>query len=81
MFYPGWKAKLDGKTAKIQTPFNFFMGIPVPPGRHAVKFYFTPTYFYICLGISFLTFTVLAFKLIYLMCQRKGIKIANSDET
>ena len=64
MFYPGWKAKLDDKTTEISTPFNFFMGIFVPPGKHIVKFYFAPKYFYCFLAISFFTFIFLISKLI-----------------
>jgi hypothetical protein len=77
MFYPGWKVKLDGKAARIQTPFNFFMGIFVPPGTHNVRFYFSPTYFYVFLGISFLTFAFLIFKFIKFTFQQKSVKKAN----
>jgi hypothetical protein len=77
MFYPGWKVKLDGKAQKILKPFNFFMGVFVPPGKHTIKFYFAPTYFYVFLGISFLTFAFLIFKLTKFMYQYRSIK--NND--
>lgn len=40
-FYPTWKAKMDGKPAKIyRTDYNF-RGVSVAGGRHLVEFYTT----------------------------------------
>ena len=70
MFYPGWKVKLDGKANKILKPFNFFMGIFVPPGKHTVRFYFAPIYFYVFWGISSSVFLFLIAKLIIVLISQ-----------
>ncbi len=39
---PGWSATVDGRPATIHTVDGIFEGIAVPPGRHEVRFGFTP---------------------------------------
>lgn len=66
MFDSGWRAEIDGVWTKIVAPFNFFMGIYLPPGEHSVIFKFNPLYFHIFYVISIITFLMVVFVLLYL---------------
>jgi|GEM_PF-5222729 len=69
---PGWIAKLDGSPVKLFSPFNFFMGIFLPPGKHSVIFQFRPLYFYIFSAISIGAFLISMFIIIaYLMISKR----------
>ena len=46
-FYPGWKATVDGKDAKIYRTDFTFRAVFVPRGNHIVKFTYFPTSFQI----------------------------------
>jgi len=42
-FYPGWKAKLDGREVPVLKAYGMFLAIFVPePGRHSISFEFHP---------------------------------------
>lgn len=41
-YYPGWKAKVDGKEAKIYRADYAFRAIILPEGKHEVVFYYNP---------------------------------------
>jgi len=62
----GWKAELDGSPVKVLSPFNFFMGVFLPPGKHIVIFQFKPLYFYIFSSISGIALLAWIFLIIYL---------------
>jgi hypothetical protein len=56
MYYPGWKAYLDGTEVPIlRANFNS-KGVFVPPGKHHVDFRFIPTSFIWCLLFSAFVF-------------------------
>jgi hypothetical protein len=40
---PGWRAKIDGKPAKIYLTDYAFMGIVIPPGTHNVELKYLPS--------------------------------------
>jgi len=42
IFYPGWKATLDGEEVPIQRTNYVLRGIELPPGRHRVRFSYEP---------------------------------------
>lgn len=42
IYYPGWKATLDGSPASIVRTDYVLRGIEIPPGRHVVEFKFEP---------------------------------------
>ena len=46
-YYPQWKAKLDGKPAKIYCVNVYSMGVMVPAGIHELEFYYDKTGIYI----------------------------------
>lgn len=42
IYYPGWKATIDGKNASILRADYAFRAIPVEKGNHIVKFFYEP---------------------------------------
>ncbi len=55
-FYPGWKARVDGKEVKIIKANYAFRVIPIKPGKHQVEWVYEPTGFKQGLAVSLLTF-------------------------
>ena len=41
-FYPGWSVTVDGRPATLHVVDDVLMGAFVPPGKHAVTFYYFP---------------------------------------
>ncbi|MDD5593957.1 MAG: YfhO family protein, partial [Candidatus Margulisbacteria bacterium] len=50
-YYPGWRAQVDGREAKILDANMFFSAIAVAPGGHEVKFVYDPLSLKIGAGI------------------------------
>lgn len=42
--FPGWSARIDGRSTSIRTVDRTFQGIAVPAGTHAVTFDYSPPY-------------------------------------
>lgn len=53
--YPGWRVLLDGRETEHVRWADFFVAVPVPPGRHELLFEFSPRSFWIGLWITLLT--------------------------
>ena len=53
--YPGWKAKLDGRSTEIVDINGIFMGVVVPTGKHEIEVYFAPKSVYLGMTISGIT--------------------------
>lgn len=41
-FYPGWKAKVNGKETKVYRANYTFRAIEIPEGKYSVEFYYEP---------------------------------------
>ncbi len=52
VFYPGWKAFVDGIPAAIYRTDFVFRGLPVPEGKHTITFVYRPPRFFIGLILS-----------------------------
>jgi hypothetical protein len=72
--YPGWKAKVDGKSQHILVANTSFMSIYLPAGTHEVVFYFEPNLVIVSFWISLISFFMLIIILIYLHFSSKIIK-------
>ncbi len=55
VWFPGWRAKVDGKSAPILKANFLFRGIYLTKGLHRVELNYQPVSFYIGLGISLLS--------------------------
>jgi hypothetical protein len=58
-FYPGWKARVDGKERKILRANYLFRGVELPAGNHKVEFIYDPESFKVGLAISLFTIGLL----------------------
>ena len=50
--YPGWRARVDGRTAALIRADYAFQAVAVGPGRHRVLLYYDPPLFWACLFAS-----------------------------
>jgi hypothetical protein len=66
VFYPGWRATLDGASLPIYQTDYALRSVVVPSGTHVVRFEFGPRSFYYGLGLTILTLLVLAACTIFL---------------
>ena len=59
VYYPGWRAEVDGHAAKI-LPANFcFRAVYLEPGAHRIRLFFLPTPWLVGLAISVATWCAL----------------------
>ncbi len=72
IYYPGWKAMIDGEEVTIHKTNGVLRGIVVPKGEHFVEYKYVPTNFYISLGVS--AFTTLSC-ISYLLYAHKKKKV------
>jgi hypothetical protein len=54
VFYPGWRATLDGAPVAIYQTDYALRGVVVPGGTHVVRFEFVPRSFYYGVGLTIL---------------------------
>jgi len=60
LFYPGWKAYVDGRRAPILRADYLLRAVPLVAGRHEVVVVYRPTSFMLGLGITAITLACLA---------------------
>ena len=65
IYFPGWKAKVDGKERKIYRANYTFRGIAVKPGDKNIEVYYDPSSFKTGAKISMTTFFVFIIILIF----------------
>jgi hypothetical protein len=58
--YPGWKAKVDGRDAKVERVDYVLRGVPLAAGRHRVELRYEPLSWRIGWIVSLLTLLALA---------------------
>jgi len=61
IYYPGWRATIDGQPARIYRADYVLRGVSLPAGSHQVRFEFHPKPFYIGVTVTILSFVVLIF--------------------
>ncbi len=54
-YYPGWEVFVDGQREKIYKANYFLRAVPLPPGKHTVRFVYNPRSFKVGAGISLVT--------------------------
>lgn len=59
VYYPGWRAQVDGSPAHIVRANYAFRAVYLSPGKHEVRFYFQPQAWRIGVALSVLCWTTL----------------------
>lgn len=76
IFYPGWKAYVDGEPCEILRVDHTFRGLYLEEGRHEVLVVFDPPAFKLGLLVSAVTLATVAGMLVYLSLRRCGLRVA-----
>jgi hypothetical protein len=58
-FYPGWRARVNGKLRKVERVNGALMGVPVESGHSEIEFSYRPTHFYWAAAMTLAAFAVL----------------------
>ena len=74
-YYPGWKAYVDKKEAKIYRANYTFRAIELPAGKHIVRFSYRPDSFKLGLAISIASIVIYIITLVYM----KKLNQKNND--
>jgi len=61
VYYPGWRATIDGKPTPIFQTNYVLRGVQVPHGNHRVTFEFNPVSFHLGLGVSSASLVLLGY--------------------
>jgi hypothetical protein len=72
-YYPGWKAYVDGREARILKANHFFRAVPLSAGTHTVEFRYEPRSFAIGRAVSIVTLSLIVAVsiLLYIRNMRK----------
>lgn len=70
VWYPGWRASVDGVPVPVLRANYAFRAVRLAPGEHQVRLTFAPRAWLLGLGISGLTLLVLAGWLLFLLVRR-----------
>jgi hypothetical protein len=79
VFYPGWKARIDGTAAPVYQTNFALRGVEVPAGTHLVRFEFSPPSFYYGLLISLLSLVALGAIVIILHFRRAAKSVTTKS--
>jgi len=71
--YPGWKAKVDGRPAKMAYYLNTFKALNLKKGNHIINFYFLPETFITGSIVSITVLFLLFFTLIILIKKERKL--------
>ena len=80
MFYKDWRARVNGRPAKIHPANYLFRGVVVPGGQSTVVFEYRPVSFWIGLLISAISLLCLAVVSAILASRRNDAKRAGAEE-
>jgi uncharacterized membrane protein YfhO len=76
LYYPGWKAYVNGEEKAIRRANLFFRAVLLPAGNHRVEFRYEPRSFAIGLTISIATlFGIVVTSVICYLRQRKSVVV------
>lgn len=70
LYYPGWKAYVDGKRVPVIRADYLLRAVPLEAGRHEVEMVFRPASFMLGLGITVVT--IIALAIAALLWARRG---------
>ncbi|KPL76438.1 hypothetical protein AC812_07295 [Bellilinea caldifistulae] len=61
VYYPGWRAKVNGQSVSVEVVDGLLRGIKISPGRHTIEMRFRPLSFYSGLGLSLFSWLILLY--------------------
>jgi hypothetical protein len=70
VYYPGWRAEVDGAPAEVLRADYVFRAVLLPPGEHTVRMAFAPWTWRVGLAVSILTWVGLAAWAVYTILRR-----------
>jgi uncharacterized membrane protein YfhO len=70
-WFPGWQATVDGRPARMYRANGLVRAVPVPAGKHRVRFTYRPRAFYWGAWISGAAWLLLLLGSLLLWRQRK----------
>ncbi|MFA6097005.1 MAG: YfhO family protein [Candidatus Paceibacterota bacterium] len=73
VYYPGWKAYIDGHETKIYPTDSLFRGIFVPEGKHMITFKYRPDSFYKSMYIAIFGSAISLLLILTHLLKRKKI--------
>jgi hypothetical protein len=76
LFYPGWRARLDGKKVKLYRANVILFGIRAPPGRHHITLTYLPSSFIMGAVLSVIFCLLLVGAMIFWDQLWKGLRMA-----
>jgi uncharacterized membrane protein YfhO len=53
-WFPGWRATVDGKSARIERAYGFVRAVLVEPGNHVIEMRYRPLSVYLGAALSLL---------------------------
>jgi len=71
IFYPGWKAYVDGREKKVYRANWSLRAIPIEAGEHKVDVCFEPKSFYTGAWITFITIGLSSIGIVYSLLRKK----------
>lgn len=75
VYYPGWRATVDGQPAPILRANYAFRAVRLGPGQHHVVMTFTPLSWYVGLAISGLTLLALVSCVGWRLARRRCVRV------
>ncbi|MCL7972718.1 MAG: YfhO family protein [marine benthic group bacterium] len=79
VYYPAWRASVDGEPTEVLRTNTAFRGIVVPAGRHTVELNYSAAEFRVGFGVSGLTALVVLAALVFRFRRSRGVPADDED--
>ncbi len=77
LYYPGWRALLDGSDWPIFRADYLFRAVLIPSGQHIVEFKYQPWSFALGSTLFLITFSALVFALMHTFVKRQFFRVSS----
>ncbi len=77
VYYPAWKAYVDGMEARVYRADHLLRGVPVPPGEHTVELRFESHALGVGLAISLATYATVVFLVVAAGARRHRVRVSS----
>ncbi len=81
MFYPGWRAYVDGRRVPVYRADGVLRAVPVPAGEHRVEMVYRPWSFYVGALVSLLTLVGLAGATVGALLKQDDLRTGSEHAT